>query len=285
MPSDYSIKKKCKFCQKVFFAYIYNIKKGFGKYCSKKCSNRGNNLGFKKGHISFLTEESRKKISLALKGRVVSVITREKISKANIGKEISKEHRKKLSEAHKGTKKPWVKGFPEGHTINLGRILPKKGKYINCLNCGKNFYVTKEQLNKRRHCSRICLFNSSEWRANISKRNKGKTLSEETKEKLSLALRGPKSSLWMGGVGLVSKNLRQRPQYMQWRRKIIRRDGYKCIQCDSEKKLTVDHIIPVVENPDLIFEISNGRTLCWDCHNQVTIKWRKSRRLQNLQKK
>jgi len=87
-----------------------------------------------------------------------------------------------------------------------------------------------------------------------------------------------------GGVGLVSKNLRQRPEYMQWRRKIIRRDGYKCIQCGSEKKLTADHIIPVVENPDLIFEISNGRTLCWPCHNQVTINWRKTRRLKNLTK-
>lgn len=170
MPLNYLIKKKCKFCQKDFLAYIYNLRKGFGKYCSKKCSNKGNKLGFKNGHISFWTEESRKKISLKLKGRIVSAMTREKISRANIGKNISKEHRKKLSEAHKGMKKPWVKGFPKGHKINLGKIFIKRGEYIKCLSCGKDFYVAKEQINRRKHCSKICLFSSEEWRGNIKQR-------------------------------------------------------------------------------------------------------------------
>ncbi len=281
MPLNYLIKKKCKFCQKDFLAYIYNLKKGFGKYCSKTCSNKANKLGFKKGHISFWTEESRKKISLKLRGRIVSIATREKISKSNTGKEFSKEHREKISNALRGIRPKSWRPFPMGHKINLGRILPKKGKYINCLNCGKNFYVQKKQVSRRRYCSKICLFNSLIWREGIRKRQMGKVLSEETKEKLSIRFRGDKSSLWMGGVGLVSKNLRQKPEYIQWRRKVVKRDGYQCIQCGSKEKLNADHIIPVVENSDLIFEVSNGRTLCWPCHNQVTINWRKTKKLQN----
>lgn len=99
MPSNYLIKKKCEYCSKAFKAYIYNVLKGFGKYCSKSCSNKANNLGFKKGHQSFWTEESKKKVSIALMGRVVSKETKQKISNANKGREITEEHRNKISQA------------------------------------------------------------------------------------------------------------------------------------------------------------------------------------------
>ena len=56
----------CKNCGKEFKVWKYNILKGFGKYCSKACSNTGNKLGFKKGHGSYWTEESKEKFSLKM---------------------------------------------------------------------------------------------------------------------------------------------------------------------------------------------------------------------------
>ena len=96
----YTTKRKCKFCGEKFDANIYNIKKGFGKYCSKKCSNKGNGLKFKNGHPSYLTVESRKKISDSLRKRVISKKTRDKISKANKGRKLTEEHKRKLSLVH-----------------------------------------------------------------------------------------------------------------------------------------------------------------------------------------
>lgn len=55
--------------------------------------------GFKKGHKSFLTEESKNRISIASIGRTFSVETRNKLSKANTGKTMSLEARGKMSEA------------------------------------------------------------------------------------------------------------------------------------------------------------------------------------------
>lgn len=277
MPLNYLIKKKCKYCNKVFQAYVYNIRKGFGKYCSTSCSNKANNLGFKRGHPSFWDDNSRRKISLALMGRIVSEETRQKISHATKGREISYEHRDKIRKALKGIRPKSWRPFPKGHTINLGKSFLKKGQHIKCPECGETFYVIKSQLERRKYCSKKCLFSAFVWRKSISKRQIGRRLTEITKEKLSLAFRGEKSSLWMGGKGLDSKNLRLRPEYAQWRRKVLRRDDYMCTHCGSIDKLNVDHITPVVENENLIFEVSNGRTLCWSCHNKVTIVWRKSR--------
>ena len=55
------------------------------------------------------SEESRKKLSESLKGRILSEESRKKLSEAkkgknnpNYGKSLSEEHRKKLSESHKG---------------------------------------------------------------------------------------------------------------------------------------------------------------------------------------
>lgn len=49
-----------------------------------------------------LSEEHKRKISLANRGRIVSEKTKKRLSDVNIGKKLSEIHRKKLSESHKG---------------------------------------------------------------------------------------------------------------------------------------------------------------------------------------
>ena len=245
---------KCEFCRKDFDAYKYNIKKGFGKYCSKGCSNRAKPRGFEKGHKSFWTEETKRVVRLKLNGRVVPQETRDKISQSHIKRwdKIGRNPKKYIRKERTGTNK-------------------------TCPECSNLFYVAKGQVVRRKYCSKKCLFASDKWREEIHQRQTGKSVKEETKEKLSRIFRGENSSLWMGGRGLVSKSLRQRPEYNQWRRSVLKRDNYSCINCGSQNKLNADHIVPVVEDESLVFEISNGRTLCWSCHNEVTICWRKNK--------
>ena len=52
------MQRHCLNCKKIFKPLKGNINQGYGKYCSKGCSNSANPRGFKKGHGSFWTEKS-----------------------------------------------------------------------------------------------------------------------------------------------------------------------------------------------------------------------------------
>lgn len=66
--SKKTVQRECKHCSKLFEALFHNVKKGFGNYCSKACSNSANPRGFTKGHGSYWTEESRKKFRESMSG-------------------------------------------------------------------------------------------------------------------------------------------------------------------------------------------------------------------------
>ena len=57
---SYTKAKKCQYCNRLFNAYIHNIKKGYGKFCSRTCRNIANKLGFKKGHRDFRNRKTPK---------------------------------------------------------------------------------------------------------------------------------------------------------------------------------------------------------------------------------
>lgn len=58
------------------------------------------------GHVNCVSEETKKKLSIANKGKIISKETRQKMSENNakiwLGKKINDEIRKKMSESHKG---------------------------------------------------------------------------------------------------------------------------------------------------------------------------------------
>ena len=66
------------------------------------------------------------------------------------------------------------------------------------------------------------------------------------------------------------------PQWKAIRLKALRRDDYRCQECDAHclgKKRNkptphVDHIIPRKESPKLALVLSNLRTLCASCHSK-----------------
>lgn len=98
-----------------------------------------------------------------------------------------------------------------------------------------------------------------------------------------------KSHMWKGWISKISTLIRHRKETKQWKKKVLKRNGYKCVQCWATTELEVDHIIPLKEirrthnikdvtdelfiKIPLLTDINNGRTLCFNCHKQTETYW------------
>lgn len=62
-------------------------------------------------------------------------------------------------------------------------------------------------------------------------------------------------------------------EYKEWRAACFARDGKKCVLCGSKGRknnpLQVDHIKSYQNNPELRFDVSNGRVVCRRCHSKL----------------
>lgn len=168
-----------------------NLKKQVSEETKKKISQAG------KGRI--VTEETRNKISKSTKGKIVSTTTRLKLSDANMGKIRTEETLKILSESHKGHKHTdeHKRKISESHKGKQGYWLGKTKspesikKFIKSVS-GENhhFHGKKftEQHKKKLSESRIGKY------CGINNPSYGKVVSEETRRKLSNANLGRKAS-------------------------------------------------------------------------------------------
>lgn len=78
---------------------------------------------------------------------------------------------------------------------------------------------------------------------------------------------GKNSPLWKGGITSENELARKSPEYKAWRKKVFERDNYTCVECKKVGgNLHADHIQPFAYFKKLRFELTNGRTLCVDCH-------------------
>jgi hypothetical protein len=82
-----------------------------------------------------------------------------------------------------------------------------------------------------------------------------------------------KNNTWKGGITPISAKIRQSRQYRDWRISVLTRDNNTCQHCfkdkDSGVYLHAHHIKPFSRYRHLRFEVSNGLTLCKDCHDKV----------------
>lgn len=170
------------------------------------------------------SQEHRNKIGLGNKGKIISKEIREKISNANKGRKISEEAKIKISKANKGRR-----SFFKGKTY----------KEIYGDSYGEQKKIRSEAHKKRWIGKRI-----------ISDRN--------------------------------SKHLTQW-EYREWRKAVFERDNYTCQKCGDRSReknrilLNAHHIKSWAKYPKLRFNINNGRTLCVDCHKKTDNYGRKKR--------
>lgn len=65
-----------------------------------------------------------------------------------------------------------------------------------------------------------------------------------------------------GGSG-AERNM---PEYIEWRNAVFVRDGYACQRCKSKNRIQAHHVKSWQKYPELRFDVTNGVTLCFDCH-------------------
>lgn len=240
------VKVNCDYCGIPFFTKRYKVKEGRGNYHNKECADK-----VRRGKK--LTEETKQKISLALKGKPGS----------RLGSKLTEEHKKKLSKVNKG------RIFTEDHKNKIS--LGKKGKSNGLL--GHKF--------------------SQETRLKMSLASKGKIVSEETKRKLSEInlgkYKGENSPNWRGGITPLKHKVRTSFEYKQWRQKVFLRDDFTCQECKqrggklhSHHKKEFSKLIQEAKDClplfDLytacmqyspLWDINNGVTLCKECHKKT----------------
>jgi hypothetical protein len=161
-----------------------------------------------------------------------------------------------------------------------GKKLEKRNKLGQFIKGNVSYFLGKHQsketrAKKFRATTRRTLTEEHKLKLSISHKGqvsfwKGKKLSIEHRKKISLSTRGkPKKP-----VELLRKKGRQaemgRWKYVQWRNSVFKRDDYTCVMCGIRGlKMNADHIIPWSKSDKLRYEISNGRTVCLNCHRNI----------------
>lgn len=160
--------------------------------------------------------------------------------KATLGWHPTEEMRKKLSEAKKGK-------------ICLAN---RNGKWKKCLVCGKDIWIVKCLSNRKKYCSKKCLY----------------VALHENKSTGKWGIEHPN---WKGGI--TSKDRLERNKFKKTMVKsIFERDNYTCQMCGQKGGyLQVDHIQEWSKYIELRFSMDNCRTLCMDCHYFITYSKRK----------
>jgi len=114
---------------------------------------------------------------------------------------------------------------------------------------------------------------------NTNRLNKPHNL--ESRKKISATLRelgcaatGERNGKWKGGITPLNEKIRKSVEYSDWRETVFKRDSFTCQHCGDNKggNLHAHHIKAFAEFLDLRFDVSNGLTLCRNCHEKVHSK-------------
>lgn len=213
-----------------------------------------------------LSEDHKRNISAALKGREFSYLHRKRIGAALMGQVFSESRRKAISERQKGRRSPM-----KGRKFSPEQVEKSRRAHIGFRHSDESKEKIK-QANVRTQAYRRLLGHT--W-------NKGKKglycPSTETRLKISRALKlrgwipnrpcGDKHYHWKGGITKKNLAIRASFEMRQWRRAVFERDDFTYVMC-GKRGVTIhaDHIKPFAFFPDLRFDITNGRTLCVPCH-------------------
>lgn len=201
-----------------------------------------------------MTEEQKRKLSIAHLGQKLSKETKRKLSESLIGRKKpirTEEHRKKISDAHKKS----------------GLIPPSQlGKKLSEEHKRK---LLESNLGQKR---------SEESRKKMSIASKGKKLSKEHKRKLSMShiglLKGENNHNWKGGITPENHKIRTSLENKLFRDAVFARDGYTCQKTGIKGiYLVVHHILNFAQYPELRFAINNGITLSKEDHKEFHKKY------------
>ena len=175
--------------------------------------------------------------------------------------------------------------------MKKGSINPHlwKARRANCIICGKEFRAIKDFGDrKQKYCSRecwknrgskelkcVCKYCGKEFEYKYGKR---KYCSRECAFRHKV---GKNANRWKGGATLKNNRTRNGNKLKQWREGVFRRDGYKCVECDSKDEIQAHHIKEFSKYKELRYCLDNGKTLCIKCHSRIHNRDFSNRRKRN----
>lgn len=166
----------------------------------------------------------------------------------------------------------WMKGRKDtpGSKAVKEYALSVKGKILKircvhfCELCKKKFYPYPYEKG-RRYCSRECYLASAVRKQEYAKRTK-----DYWKDK-------PKKYDQRPYQGCNSK-------YTKWRTAVFKRDSWTCKTCGGKGYVESHHIKSWANFPKLRYRVSNGMTLCKECHKLANKIQRKNERQYTIRK-
>lgn len=168
-----------------------------------------------------------------------------------------------ISEKHsKAARETILKVIESGKSVLVG---DKNGMWKGGSSKKKNYPCP--DCNVDRLCNK-----SNAWRSCVSCGYKKSSLKRKGRKIPGNYAKGEKHYRWRGGISSVNQKIRSSHEYRNWRIQVFERDNYTCTECLARSGngeavvLNADHIKPFALYPDLRFLLSNGRTLCIDCH-------------------
>lgn len=85
-------------------------------------------------------------------------------------------------------------------------------------------------------------------------------------------LKGSANGRWQGGITAENAKIRNSQEYRDWRFSVFKRDSFTCQCCNTPHgDLEAHHILNFSNHETLRFDIENGITLCYKCHNPTSI--------------
>lgn len=229
----------CSHCSKIFKA-----KGTEQKYCSKECY-----------HSSMITKEC---INCKGCGKEVVLIKSRAAVSTKYCKQCFPQYCKTISESRK---KP----------VNKRAETDKK----ICIGCNNEFVYRINHKREKLYCTNEC----------AEKHRKPMTHEQRLK---GIEVRS-KSEKWLNYVDSITgeNNKRytgnrigrtQNGKLTTWRKAVFMRDDYTCQHCNQKGgRLEAHHIKEYSKYPELRTEVTNGLTLCYDCHNKVHGKMKRDK--------
>jgi gas vesicle protein len=252
------VEKKCVICSSIFYVKPSHVHDRF--CCSRNCQakNQKNKTGELnsnwRGDVKIkICEYCGKEYRPHFTGRKYCSVKCAQKSKINVKRNLSEEIINsirlaiKRRDANKTRKKYFCECGNEvkRKTKKCNECISKTTTHLNkkCAHCQKDF---RARYSAQKFCSKDC-FKIYKQTENLAEKN----------------------SNWKGGVKSENQVGRHTVKYNEWMTEVFIRDKYTCQHCGQiGGKLNSHHILRWSAHKDKRFDVSNGLTLCVDCHRK-----------------
>ena len=175
-------------------------------------------------------------------------------------------------------KQPFHPFYKKQQYCSMSCFAPHRGEKtrrhveLKCTRCGRPFTTKAYRATTAKYCSKKCWSQRSPPIHSECEYCEQPFSSYQRDQRFcsrSCARSGTRSNAWKDGLSMKRDRARLAPQLKEWREAIFERDNYLCQYCGQNGKLHAHHIKSWAEYPNLRFEVSNGLTLCIECHGTV----------------